>query len=128
MKELREGSLGGDGMEDAADAAAVWQARDLDGKHVRDVNGVEVGTVTRCFGEQGLVIDCDVTLADSTRRSLGVADSVAHLPADWIASVDPARGEVRLRKTAFEVTHAREVAEAGTPRNEGARGPPRKIR
>ena len=87
MKELTEYGLGGLDQIDPRYLAAWQQASELVDKEVVDVNGAQLGRLTRCFADEegGSLARCDVTLSPQAKRLLGVERDVAGVPAGWIA-------------------------------------------
>jgi sporulation protein YlmC with PRC-barrel domain len=122
MEELREDSLSALSRDDPAMLAALREAQELEGKDVYDVNGERIGRITRCFGEEGALVKCDVTLTNRARDEFRTPADVAEVPADWIARVE--EEAVRLRKSGDELLHPERLP----PPNEGAKELPRKIR
>jgi hypothetical protein len=126
-EEMKPDGLGFALSRDPATLAAWQESRDLVERDVYDVNGTKLGTITRCFAEEGALTRCDVTLTPTARQVFGVDQAVAGVPAAWIAAVD-GRG-VRLRKAGEEVLHPEDPRPLGASRDlRGAPELPRKNR
>jgi hypothetical protein len=123
MEELRENSLSGPSQMDPAALAALYEAQQLEGRDVYDVNGDRLGKVTRCFAEDQTLVRCDITLTNTARDLFEADRDVAQVPPAWIASVDDEG--IRLRKSGDDLLHPEK---AGASFNDGAKGFPRKVR
>lgn len=126
-EELNPDGLGFAASRDPATLAAWAESRDLMDREVFDVNGTKLGTVSRCFAEEGALVRCDVTLTPNARQLFQTQNPVAGVPATWIAGVDD--GGVRLRKAAEELLHPEDPRPAGASDDlRGAKELPRKNR
>lgn len=126
-EELKPDGLGFTASQDPATLAAWQESRDLVERDVYDVNGQKLGKVSRCFAEEGALLRCDVTLTPNARQLFEAGQTVAGVPATWIAGVDE-RG-VRLRKAAEEILHPDDPRPAGASHDlRGAQDLPRKNR
>ena len=127
VEELNPDGLGFVASQDPATLAAWAQSRELVDREVYDVNGAKLGKVSRCFAEEGALLRCDVTLTPNARQLFRSDQTVAGVPATWIAAVDE-RG-VRLRKAAEEILHPEDPRPAGASDDfRGAPDLPRKNR
>lgn len=63
-------------------------AQQLERRDVFDVNGVRMGRVTRCFGDdEGHLERAEITLDKNAMATLGADENVAVLRPGWIADV-----------------------------------------
>jgi hypothetical protein len=126
MVELHRDGLGP--FETDPATLAAWQgAQDLERKHVLDVNGTELGRITRCFGEEGAITRCEVTLTHQAERIFDAPQRTAAFPPQWIARVEG--DEVRLSKAGEQVVHPEDPSPKERKSDtDGAPDLPRKIR
>lgn len=109
--------------QDPATLAAWQEGMSLKDKTVYDVNGREMGKVTRAFAENGALLRVDVTLTNQAKRLFGTTQDVAGFPP--IAIADVTEESVRLSEAGQQILHP-DGYEGGDTR--GARDLPRKER
>lgn len=127
VEELNPNSISGLGRDDPATLAAWAESTQLVDKTVIDVNGQELGRVTRCFAEEGALVRCDVTLSKNAKGIFNAQNDVAGVPATWISQVTD--DQVRLRRAAEEILRPEDPRPAHASDDfRGAQGFPRKNR
>lgn len=90
---------------DPAIASASFEASSLKDKTVLDVNGQELGSVSRAFAEEGSLTRLDVHLSRQAKRLFAVEETreLAGVPAEAIARVEG--DEIRLSQAAEQILH-----------------------
>lgn len=103
---------------------AAWQeASALKGKTVYDVNGLEMGKVTRAFAGEGGLTRIDVTLSHPAKLRFNTTQDVAGVPPIVVADVT--EDAVKLSEAGERIIHPERSLDLG---KHGARELPRKER
>lgn len=110
-------------QEDAATLAAWQEGMSLEDKTVYDVNGLEMGKVSRAFAEEGTLTRIDVKLSRQARQMFGTMQETTGVPP--IAVADVTDDSVKLNEAAEQILHPE--GPAGTFQR-GAEELPRKER
>lgn len=119
--------LGGARDLDPATLAAWQEGMALKDKTVYDVNGLEMGKVSRAFAEEGTLLRFDVALTSQAKRLFSTDLDVAGVPP--IAIADVSEDAVKLSEAGEQILHPDDATPPEARREKtGARELPRKVR